>query len=132
MRRTSKNRYYNPNPLKKETSDCVIRALCALTSEPWDDIYKELCEIGFEIKEMPNSKGTYETYLKKHGYIRVPISNKKGTKRPTVNEMAKKSKDGMNYLCDIANHLVTVSEGYILDLWDSGEKCLYAYWTKAE
>lgn len=34
--------YHNENPLKKETSDCVIRALVTATGESWDSIYKRV------------------------------------------------------------------------------------------
>lgn len=127
----SKNKYFNPNPLKKEIGDCVVRALCALEDKDWNDVYRELCDIGFELKAMPNDKVTYEEYLKRHGYTRTPVSNKKGTKRPTVNDMAVRSKTEGSIYCDVANHCVTVKDGYILDLWDSGCKSLYGYWTKA-
>ena len=126
----SKNKYYNPNPLKKEIGDCVVRALCALEVAGWDEVYKELCDIGFEMKAMPNDKEVYSAYLTNHGYIRHKVSNKKGSKRPTVNEMAKRSKTEGTFFCEVANHTVTVKDGYILDLWDSGEKSLYGYWTK--
>ena len=128
--RKSLNKYYNPNPTKKEVGDCVVRALCKAEELDWDTVYKELCSIGFELKVMPNGKTAYEEYLKRHGFTRTPISNKKGSKRPTVNEMAKTSKDGKAYVCDVANHLVTVKNGAIWDLWDSGDKSLYAYWSK--
>ncbi len=127
----SKNKYYNPNPLKKEIGDCVIRAFCAAEGKEWDEVYKELCDIGFELKNMPNGRETTDTYLKKKGYTRYPISNKKGTKRPTVNQMAIRSKnEGKPFICEVANHTVTVKDGAILDLWDSGSKSLYAYWCK--
>lgn len=126
----SRNKYFNPNPLKKEIGDCVVRAICAAEDASWDDVFKELCEIGFELKTMPNDKETYETYLQRHGYTKTPISNKKGTKRPTVDEMAKRSKTEGPFICQVANHLVTAKDGYGLDLWDSGSKSLYAYWSK--
>lgn len=126
----SKNKYFNPNPLKKETCDCVIRAFCAAEDASWDDIYQELCDIGFELKTMPNGRETTDTFLNRHGFTRYAISNKKGRKRPTVNEMANRSKTEGAFVCEVANHTVTVKDGAILDLWDSGTKSLYAYWHK--
>lgn len=126
----SKNKYYNPNPLKKETGDCVVRALCALEGAEWDEVYRELFEIGFELKVMPNNKEAYSTYLTKHGYTRHKVSNKKGSKRPTTNDMAKRSKTEGPIFCELANHVATVKDGFILDLWDSGDKSLYGYWMK--
>lgn len=127
----SLNKYYNPNPTKKEGGDCVVRALCAAEGLDWDTVYKELCDIGFELKAMPNDKIVQAEYLTRHGYKRTPVSNKKGSKRPTVNEMAKKSKNGgPTIVCEVANHTVTVRDGAIWDLWDCGTSSLYGYWTK--
>lgn len=126
----SKLVYYNPNPLKKDSADCVVRALCAIEGKDWDMVYKELCDIGMIIKDMPNAKLVYTEYLSCHGFIRIPISNKKGSKRPTVNEMAVKFPDGA--VCEVANHMVTVKDKKIFDTWDSGKKCLYGYWVKEE
>jgi hypothetical protein len=126
----SKNKYFNPNPLKKENGDCVVRAICAISGESWDNVYKDLCSIGFELKAMPNDKETWKSYLIQNGYVRYSISNKKGSKRPTVNEMAVKSKKEGAFLCETAHHLVTVKDGAILDIWDCGEKSLYGYWCK--
>ena len=113
--------YKNENPIKKETSDCVIRALVSATGESWDNIYKELCEIGFELKTIPNTKESWETLLKRKGFIRYAISNKKGSKRPTVLEFAKKHKENI-YILQVANHLTVCKNGIYYDLWDCGEK----------
>ena len=126
----SKNKYYNPNPLKKEVGDCVVRAICAAEDAIWDNVYRELCDIGFELKALPDDNEVYREYLNRHGYVRTPISNKKGSKRPTVNQMATRSKKEGCFICEVANHLVTVKDGYILDIYDSGESCLYGYLSK--
>lgn len=128
----SNNRYWNPNPLKKETGDCVVGAICVLTGKEWDEVYKELCDIGFELKSMPDCKEVYQTYLTRHGYVRVPISNKKGSKRPKVCDMARRSKTEGIMLCEVANHVVTVKDGYSWDVFDSSEYSLYCYWVEVK
>ena len=128
MKKTEKslNAYFNPNPKKQEVSDCVVRAICAITGFPWDTVYKELCEIGYAQKAMPNDSLVYSEYLRSLGFIRVPISTKKGSKRPTVNEMARNFPKGA--ICEVAKHLTAVKDGKVWDLWDCGKKCLYGYW----
>ena len=125
-----KNRYYNPNPRKKEVCDCVVRAMCKATGKEWNEVYRRLCEIGFEEKAMPNEKVCYERFLQENGFVKMNISNRKGSKRPTVNEMAVKSEDGKTYVCQVANHLVTAKDGYYWDIWESGNKSLYSYFVK--
>ena len=34
----------NPNPLGKETGDCVIRAIAVATNQSWREAYWALCE----------------------------------------------------------------------------------------
>lgn len=126
----SRNRYFNPNPQKREVGDCVVRALCAATGRTWDEVFSDLSRIAFRLKCMPNDQIAYREYLTENGWVRTPISNKKGSKRPTVEEMAKRSADGQVYLCEVANHLVTAKEGAYFDTWESGYKSLYGFWTK--
>lgn len=126
------NKYYfykNENPLKKETCDCVIRALVTATGESWDNIYKDLFQIGFEWKVMPNSKEAWEELLIRKGFTRNKISNAKGSKRPTVKEFTKEHIEG-TYILQVANHLTVSKDGVYYDIWDCGDKSLYSYWSK--
>lgn len=127
----TRNKYYNPNPSKKETGDCVVRALCKATDKDWDAIYKELFELGFELKVMPNSDEAWKEYVKRNGFIHHKISNKKGSKRPTVASFAKEHKEG-TFVLNVANHIVTVKDGYYFDTWDCGHKSLYGFYEKVE
>jgi len=125
----TKNVYYNPNPSKKETGDCVVRAMCKATGQDWDTIYKQLFDIGFELKVMPNADEAWKELLIKNGFTQHKISNKRGTKRPTVDSFARTNKKG-TYVLRVANHIVTCEDGKYYDLWDSGNCSLYGYWEK--
>ncbi|PGR83624.1 hypothetical protein [Bacillus cereus] len=127
----TRNRYYNPNPLKKETGDCVVRALCKATGKDWDTVYRELYEIGMELKVMPNSKEAWKTYLRRQGFIEHKVSNKKGTKRPKVQEFARSHRTG-TFVLSVAHHVVTCEDGYYYDLDDFGRSSLYSYWEKPQ
>ena len=98
-------KYYNPNPSKKEVGDCVERALCVVTGKDWLTIYDALCEVGREIFCPPNWKDCYEEVLRRMGFYYTPISNKKGTTRPTVKEFTKLHKQAVFFL-RVANHVV--------------------------
>lgn len=56
---------YNENPLQNRVGDCVVRAISTALNQPWDKTYKELCDLGFELKAMPNDKTTYKTFLER-------------------------------------------------------------------
>lgn len=121
--------YYNPNPFNNICSDCVVRALSIAFQSEWDDIYKHLCELGFSLKLMPNDKDCYKTFLANTGFQRTGISNKKGSKRPTVDSFAAEHPSGV-YVLEVAHHIVTVKDGKYYDVWNSGSKSLYGYWSK--
>ena len=124
-------KYYQPNKMdiKDEYGDCVIRALTRVTDKEWHTIFDELVPIAREMQCMPNGKPCYEKYLIESGFKYQGISNKKGTKRPTVDRFAKDHPSG-RYVVRVANHLVAVVDGIYYDTWDSGHKSLYGYWFK--
>lgn len=41
--------YFNPNRMRNDTTDCVIRAPCKITGQSWHDVYCDLCDIGAEL-----------------------------------------------------------------------------------
>ena len=123
------HQYRNENPLKQETEDCVVRALVTATGKTWDIVYKELCDLGFELKKMPNSKDTWKEYLNRNSFENHIVSNKKGSKRPTVLGFTKEHKEGI-FILSIANHLTVCKDGIYYDIWDCGTKSLYGYWSK--
>lgn len=122
-------KYYQPNrkDLKDKYGDCVIRALTKATDREWMDVFDELVPMAREFQCMPNSKVCYESFLKSHHFVYTGISNKKGSKRPTVEEFAKKHNKG-TYVLVVANHLVACVDGHYFDTWDCGYKSLYGFW----
>ena len=126
-------KYYQPNDkdLKDRTGDCVIRALTKVMNKTWVEIYDELVPIGRRVQAFGNDQITYTTYLKENGFEYQGISNKKGSKRPTIKEFANKNREG-TYFCKAANHVVAVVDGIYYDTWDSGRKPMYGYWKKMQ
>lgn len=123
-------KYYQPNKkdLKDKYGDCVIRSLCKGTGKSWLEVFDELVPIAREFQASINGKVVYEEFLKNNGFVYTGISNKKGSKRPTVKSFSKANK-GL-YVLVVANHLVTCVDGDYFDTWDCGNKCLYGYWEK--
>ena len=78
---------------------------------------------------MPNSKSTYEKYLKEQGFKWTYLKIVKGQKRMSVKQFASKNKSG-KYILSVANHMVAVVNGKYIDTWDSGDCKLYGYWSK--
>lgn len=126
-------KYYQPNKkdLKDEYGDCVIRALCKVTGKEWLEVFDDLTPYVREVQANPDAPQVYSKYLEDNGFKWVGITAKKGSKRPTVQSFAKDHKEG-TYILRVANHVVTVADGYFYDTWDSGDCSLYGYYVKEE
>lgn len=126
--------YYQPNKkdLKDETGDCQIRALCKVLDISWLDAFDLTIPICRELQTYTifdgNHKKTVEA-MSKLGFEYFGVSNKKGTKRPTVDSFAKDHPVG-TYICKVARHVVAVVDGKYYDTWDSGYCSMYGYYEK--
>ena len=133
MAKSTRWKYYQPNKmdLKDNYGDCAVRTICKAEDMEWLEAYDLMYKLSREVQSPLNCKQGFEHILKNLGYTYTGISNKKGSKRPTVNEFALAYKEG-TYVCVVASHYVAVQEGYFYDTWDSGNKSLYGYWLKEE
>lgn len=133
IKKTKYYTYYQPNKqdIKRKVGDCSVRAISKALKLNWYEAYDMLCSIGREFQAMPNSKITYEHLLKTNNFKYVGISNKRGTKKPTVESFTKEHKTG-TYCLHTKKHMVTVVDGVYYDTWNSGRQCLYGYWVKEE
>lgn len=123
--------YYQPNTLdiKDSSGDCVIRALTKALGKSWVEVFDELVPYARELQCMPNGQPCFEKYVDDNGFIYEGVSNKKGTKRPTVESFAKSHPEGV-YIARVAHHVVTIIDGQYFDTWDSGSKSMYGFWHK--
>ena len=127
----SKYKYYQPNKkdVKDDFGDCVIRALTKALDKSWLEVFDKLIPYAREMQCIPNQKPVYEKYLKDEGFEWVGLKAQKGKKRLTPETFCKQYKTG-TYILRLANHIVTVIDGYYYDTWDCKEYAVYGYWTK--
>ncbi len=126
--------YYQPNDLdlKDKYGDCTIRALSKAWGCSWIEAFDRMIPICrkyqtpnvFNLSNKDEIKAMSELGFKYYG-----VSNKKGTKRPTVDEFAKSHTSG-TYILNVANHEVACVDGKYYDTWDSGRKSLYGYYER--
>ena len=135
MRRYSKRfNYYQPNKkdIKDEYGDCTIRALTKALGCTWLEAFDLTIPI-CRREQVPNifNAPAYirKGFLKELGFEYHGISNKRGSKRPTVDEFAKAHPIG-TYIANVARHEVAVVDGKYYDTWDSGECSMYGYFEK--
>ena len=128
---TKRFEYFQPNDkdLKDNYSDCVVRSLCKALNKTWVEVFDLLVEKARVEQCMPNSKHAYEKVLTEHGFEYCGVSNRKGSKRPTVKSYTASNENFIAVMVT-AHHLVTSVGGKYYDTWDSGDKSLYGYWIK--
>lgn len=120
--------YYNPNPLGKKTTDCVIRMLCKILGTDWATAYLELSSVVLSEYEMPSSNYIWETLLLEHGFKKrflpttCPICMK-------VRDFVHLYTDGVFVLCT-GSHVVPAISGSYFDSWDSGDEVVSYYFVK--
>lgn len=131
------------NGFKKDSQDCVVRAITIITGIPyirvWDDIHtlgeKERLSKRQKSKSHPEKgvyKKTYAKYLKELGYTWVPcMFIGKGCKVHLVKDELPKGR----LVVRLSRHLTAVIDGIIHDTYDpsrEGTRCVYGYWIKEQ
>ena len=118
---------YNPNPKgNTNAGDCVIRANCRATGMSWEEVYKGLCNLGYQLGYEPSMNQVWKAFLEMEGFVQVKLPIEKGKPRPTVANYQNK---GVAIL-RVAHHLVCMVDNEYFDTWDSGGKCIYTVFKK--
>ena len=119
--------YYNNNPLKKMTGDCVIRAIAAGLHKDWETVYRELTEYSIKIGHIQNSRNLYSKYLTDNGWVRQKRPNPINGKRMRLKEFAQKF-NGHAIIQAGTGHLTYMENGKIFDTWNPEDSVLNSYW----
>lgn len=100
----------NINPKKKSNAwDCAIRSISKVLNKSWDDVYKDLSELGFQMKELMNTPKVISLYLSKFGFEEyIPMGY------TSVGYFAADHKSG-KYLIGIKNHMIAYINGTFYD-----------------
>ena len=116
----------NPNPLGRQTSDCVVRAIAIATQQSWRRVYRDLCELGEIECEMPNSNYLWGMYLKQMGFEQFLLSES-CPQCITVRAFCERYPEG-TYVIGTGSHAVAAIDGDWLDSWDSANECPSYFW----
>lgn len=123
--------FYNPNPFKRSTSDCVVRAITKLLDEDWDSIFLRLSLIAFEKKDNLEKNHVWGDFLKRLGFKKTYVLDDYPYGY-TVRDFCMDHPvgrfllriDGLN-----SGHVVAVVDGDYYDSWDSGDEIIeYFYY----
>lgn len=120
--------YYNPNPARLSTGDCVIRAICKLLRKRWLDVYFGVCVQGALMFRMPSTNSVWGEYLRNKGFVKMALPNT-CPKCYSVKDFCRDHPFG-KYILMINGHVVAVENGDYYDTWDSGDEVPLFYWRK--
>ena len=112
--------YRNTNPNGSNVGDCVIRALSIALNKSWDDVYLELMQLGFQLKDMPSANYVWGAYLLQQGFKRYPIADTCPACY-TVNDFCEDNPNGI-YILGTGTHVICAINGDYYDSWDSGNE----------
>ena len=116
----------NPNPAKKETGDCVVRAIATATGQSWLKVYDALYEVGREECDLMNADAVWGLYLYRLGFEPFLLPDA-CPECVTVREFCKRFPRGI-YIIGTGNHAVAVLDGDYYDSWDSGKTVPSYFW----
>lgn len=124
--------FYNANPKGRITGDCTFRAIATALNKPWEDVVMEMAEMSCRTGYAINDKKGIECYLKEKEWIKHPQPKKADNTKYTGKDfclcIAAKNQ---RYIANIGgHHIVAISDGKIMDIWDCSNKCIGNYWTK--
>ncbi len=119
---------YNPNPVLRQTGDCVVRAISKLTGNDWDTTYLKITAAGFRLKAMPTENFVWETFLKNNGYKKRILADT----CPDCYTVLKFCEDHPSgtYLVATGSHVVAIVDGNYFDTWDSGDEVPIYYFER--
>lgn len=120
--------HYNPNPDGKIVGDCVVRALCAIFNDSWNDVYADITMVGSFMHDMPNSDSVWGEYLRLNGFKQHTLPDS-CPHCYTVKDFAKDFPEG-KYVVGTGSHVVAIIDGDYYDTGDSGNEVPIYYWSK--
>lgn len=116
----SRYRYYNPNPIRDDASDCVIRALCRVTGKSWAECYIDLVEKGLEIGDVISSNTVWIAQFRDLGFKKEIIPNT-CPDCYTFEDFCIDNPQGI-FVVGTGSHVATIVDGLLYDSWDSSEQ----------
>ena len=123
-------RYYQPNPQHKRADDCVIRAVSAAFSVPWEAAFDRVSAAARMVTPTFNKRGVCEKYLVSEGYVKQEapkIGDREMTAREFCEFLEHRYPRGVRVLAVLGDHHIAAvlqdddASYRVWDNWDSTE-----------
>ena len=69
-------REYNPNPARKKTDDCTVRAICKAIGLDWETVYVRLAMAGLRNGDMMHKNYVWGGLLEDCGFKRITLPDR--------------------------------------------------------
>ena len=119
---------WNENPTGRATGDCAVRAVALALDVDWETAYAMIAMDGFLMGDMPSSNSVFGAVLRQNGFRRYAVPNE-CPDCYTIEDFADENPHGV-YVVGTGNHVVTIKDGVVYDLWDSRREIPQYYWHK--
>lgn len=118
----------NTNPSGKHVGDCVVRALCIVMDDTWENVYADLTMVGRFMYDMPNSNAVWAEYLKMNGFHCFSLPDTCPSCY-TIKEFTLDHPRG-TFVVATGSHVIAVVDGDYYDTSDSGNEVPIYYFGK--
>ena len=119
-------RYYQPNPKKRNTGDCSVRAISKALGVDWETAYILTADAGLILADMPDNNSVIGGLLQRNGFRRAVVPNT-CPDCYTFRDFALDNPWG-TFVLGTGTHVATVQDGFIYDSYDSSEKVPIYVW----
>lgn len=120
----------NLNPVGRRVGDCVVRALAKALDISWEKAYVMLAINGMGMGDVISSNSVLGSVLRQNGFNRESIDGE-CPDCYTAEDFAKDNPNGV-YVLGFGDHVATVKDGNIYDIWDSSNEIPQYVWYKVE
>ena len=110
---------YNPNPMGRNTGDCVVRAVSKALDTDWTTAFDYVTRAAGRLYDMPEANHVWIGLLKDAGFRLYSLPDS-CPDCYTVREFALEHPSGL-YVLGTGTHVVTVEDGDWFDSYDSGD-----------
>jgi len=111
--------YYNPNPERRVTNDCVIRAVAKMMDMDWLQAHAEISEESRRRFDTMDANHVWIGWFVDHGFRLYPMPNK-CPECYTVRDFSRDHPWG-DFILGNGRHVVAVIDGDWYDSFDSGD-----------
>ena len=110
---------YNPNPLGRNTGDCVVRALSKALGVDWTTAYDYVTDEARRLFDMPEANHVWIGLLRAAGFKLCSLPDR-CPDCYTVRDFSLDHPSGL-YVLGTGTHVVTMENGDWFDSYDSGD-----------